>query len=723
MRGKGLKMASSSFRASVKNLIGGIMVAGVCFMPVPGWAKDKVELPPGVKVRGTIDGAIGKYTAEKVFYLAKVGLDYKVFRRRIRGLISYIERDLEDIKDKQKDYRREYESSKKELERLKAIHIKHTLRWHELIAAKNFMGEFKMVLRLSGEYKGQIDFETLQRDKTLKKIDGLNEKQIKRQNQLAILKPLSRATEKSKKEERPVIDALYVNVDGAPHFEAHLKLNEDLLKILEKSTAYYKEKAEYYASELKKTSGTFAKVVKRRTKLIAEATTAQLEFVKALGVLESNISTEVWTRWIGQTVADTAEIIIEGKTLPGMLLEAGAKAAEAIIVNGGLMAGKSFSMYDPSKLFGAYQEHGKKLEAHWNDQFGTHKPYTDELMRSMINLGEEILSRGVDAERVRREIRNQMTDMLTNQKASAKAGKGAFESLKKTLHRSQYRLMEAEIAFAQGTVGMAGKNISKSTAMGILDHQRRLAHENVEILARQVAQRRAMAESMEQGAKRTQKILKNFSPREFFKNPGRFISKKAMRKTGVGVARGLAWDALRTGFHAAGDIAAESYWITFLEKEVKVKGYLAVLRQYSLAWLALKSDRVSLTNMRVVYQMFHEESKMILQRYQSKMSGDEGLHVIRAEVIKKDDGKFVVKLKTRGGLYGLKLVLAGARNSVDLQAITKIPTYNTLTDALVQEQIDDINKILTWESKLPDGKLLSSLTKDKGKLTLRIGFL
>ncbi|MCH8208696.1 MAG: hypothetical protein IIA62_06575, partial [Nitrospinae bacterium] len=45
------------------------------------------------------------------------------------------------------------------------------------------------------------------------------------------------------------------------------------------------------------------------------------------------------------------------------------------------------------------------------------------------------------------------------------------------------------------------------------------------------------------------------------------------------------------------------------------------------------------------------------------------------------------------------------------------------TDAIVQEQIDDINKILTWEYKLPDGKLLSSLTKDKGKLTLRIGFL
>jgi hypothetical protein len=216
------------------------------------------------------------------------------------------------------------------------------------------------------------------------------------------------------------------------------------------------------------------------------------------------------------------------------------------------------------------------------------------------------------------------------------------------------------------------------------------------------------------------KALKNFSAKEFFKNPGRFFNKQTLSTGGRGVLKGAMWDGLRAGFHTLGDKVAESYWTTFLEKNVQVNGVINILKNYNKIWLSMRSDHSKNQKLHASYKMLYEESKMILQRYQSKMSGDTGLHVLKNEVIEKDGGKAKISIKTRGALYGLKAELSGDAGSAELKPEKKLPYYNTFTDAIVQEQLDDINKVMTWDFTLPAGKPLSKLTKSSGDLKLTI---
>jgi flagellar biosynthesis chaperone FliJ len=702
-------MKNSNFKSDSLIAFCASLLFAMFAMSLPAWGQDKVKVSPGSNVQGTIDSATSKYHTKKVVTLKEVSLDYTVFRRRIRGLISYIENDVKEDEIKLKDLNREYGETKKELKRLSGYYNKYAQRYNELKRTKNFKLEFEKLIVLLAKYKGDIDKGNSKRIATLNNIDALNSKLITRKNQLGVLKPLALATAKSKKEARPVIDELRLISDGSVHFEAHLELKKEIVKMLTVNTEHFKKQRDYYDKELKQTAAAFKKVEKHRNELIDEATKANEEYIVAFQDFGRNVKAEVYTRWLGQTALDITEIVVEGKTPVGMLLESSAKLAEALIVNGGL--GKSFSLYDSSALIGEYQKHGQSMEAHWNDAYSTHKPYTDEFMRTMINTGEEMLDPGA-------EFRKQLTDIITSQTKAARSSKNLLESLGSGLGLKQRTLVQAEVAYLQETLSQTARNAPNPGALSALDRERKLAREEAERFAKKVAQRQAKLKAIEEATKKTEKALKNFSSKEFFKNPSMFLNKEVMKKVGKGVGRGMVWDGLRASFHTAGDAMAESYWTTFLDKDIQVKGMVSILRNYNKIWLSMSSDQLNFKKMYKFFKMAYEQSKMILQRYQSKMSGVDGMHVIKNESIKNEDGKVTVSIKTRGALYGLKAELSGDAGSADLKPEKKLPYYNTFTDAIVQEQLDDINKVLSWDFTLPSAKPISKLTKSSGNLKL-----
>jgi hypothetical protein len=377
-------------------------------------------------------------------------------------------------------------------------------------------------------------------------------------------------------------------------------------------------------------------------------------------------------------------------------------------------------MYDPGKLVHDFEHHNVALEAHWNDAYGTIKPYKDEFLRTLINTGEEILNHPAQIDHMRRKLRNQMTEVFTNQKAAGEATKTLFNNMNKDLAKGQRSLMRAELAYAQETLLQAAKNVPNASKLSHLDIKRKIAAEEAAELAEKVAKRQARLTAIEEATEKTMKALKEFNAKEFFKNPGRFLNKQALASGGKGVIKGAMWDGLRAGFHTLGDKVAESYWTTFLEKNVQVNGVIRILKNYNKIWLSMRSDHSKNEKMHASYKMLYEESKMIQQRYQSKMSGDTGLHVLVNKSIEGEGAKAKVIIKTRGMLYGVKGELKGDAGSADLEPDKKLPYYNTFSDAIVQEQIDDIDKVNTWNLDLPAGKSISKLTKSSGNLKLTI---
>ena len=723
-------MTSLSFKAvCTKAVCTGVLL--FLTLATPAYAKPdkvKVSIPPGVHLRGSIDTATGEYKTKTAFEIVDVELNYKKYRGRLQSLVSKLENDQKTLLEELKTLETESGTVDKRVQELETTRKTRIARIHALRRNKQLGSEYKILMGFLPKMSEDLFKERNKQSKINKKKADNDTRLVWIDKNLKTLQPLSQATSKSPQNERPTVEKIQIDRGPKTYFESHLRINEDAIKLLKMSIEEYGKRAKTYDDLAKTVQKQFDGIDSVRTKQVDIATKAQKKFVAAHNTLIDNIGTETWSRFWGNIAIDTVEVYTQGKTPVGIVFELSAKAVESLWVGD---KGVTWRMYDPSALVGNYTNQARAIEAHWNDGYGL-KTIGDEAKRFTINAVEEAALRFRDVRSYRKLAREHLQPALRKVANRQFLMENQEEILRRrVLNEFSQKAFKEKFAKDLGRAAAGGfkhKGLQKELASlaSEITHHRAAMEE----LRKHVAKNAEKSAILKKVIGSHAKLLEKFSYKNLLLGnlpgvPSAGLSpdtQSGKAKMAKGVAAGMAFDALRGAYHTAGDMLAEAYWTNFLNEEMRVKGHLMDLRQTNLLWLALRSDLETYTHLSDYYEAFNAEAALLLQRYVSNKLGDEGMHVLKADIIKEGFGTVKVKITTRGSMIGHKVFLKGNLGHAELLQKEKVNSYNRITDEVIEAQIDNINTMKEWSYKLGGGKKLSDISKN-GKLTLEIQML
>lgn len=677
------------------------------------------------RIHDPYDLALELHREAEEYIISNIKMTYGPYQERIKSYLSPLEKELDRLTKEQ----------------IKKYKEKDELLFDVRVADRRIDTVQKKLDKLSNSDKNESDELTYElRDLNWEKTEA-QQKAISARNEgdeylnewyrlhkiREVIKELSSFESDKLPEARPTLDTLDVKIERGDILNSSRDVDPGVLKTLRANMNEIR--SNIYASEahIKSVKNALKWATSRRDDAVRRATEENRKVQNAYRTLSEEIEIEVHMRVGFQTLLDTAEIIVEGKSPPGMAIEALSKLGQAYFITG---MGKGVTMYNPEELFKDDQNLGK----HYLD------PYTKNLDQTgktasgntiYYTLREALVTR---REAHKASVRKAFGDAMRSARKSLrdKAAKEAhqFDFTANLIKNLSER--DEEIARALRTVAdEAGKKALKAESEEIGEM---LAQQTAKRLAR-LAASDALNESAVKLSKQIQKLTLEKAIDSGISNTLKTSVKQALKTSGANIGRGLAWDALRGGVQSAIDFRSEQIWKDYLNALFIADIVNKQMKAANIEIAKLKKDLAATEEEKTVHKILFILAKEFYARYLNDKIVDDTLHVASSS-FKDGQGTIAVVLDPERSSHGENVYLVGDLKKVKLKfsdenAVSEIfkyqyspiemAEYELIADNMMvrNDHVKDWRPDKNWVYRLPEGIRLSDISSD-GTLSIEV---
>lgn len=677
------------------------------------------------RIHDPYDLALELHREVEDYVISDIKMTYGPYQNRIKSYLPELEKELDRL-------------TKEQIKHYKA---KREFLFEVRVAERRMDTAQKKLDKLSNSDKSEIDeltyeLRALNREKTEAQQNAISSRnkgdeyldQWSRLHKIKdAMEELSSFENNKLPEMRPTLDSLDVKIESNDILHSTRDVDPEVVKNLRANIN--EVRANIYAGQMhiKSTENAIKWVTERRDDAVRRATAQNKKVQAAYNTLVDEINLEVYARVGIHTLLDTAEIVIEGKSLPGMAVEAVSKLGQAIFITG---MGKGVTMYNPEALFKKDQRNA----SHYLD------PYTKNLSQTGQSVGKttiyyalkEALTATDEARKA--AAKKAVGDALRSTRRSIqnKAAKEAYEFDFTTNLVRNLKERDAQLARAIANVTeTAEKAVIKAESEQI---QEMLAKETGKRLAR-LAASRAMNESAEHLSKKIQKMTLEGLIDNGISNSLKTSVKQALKKGGMNIGRGLAWDALRGGVQTAIDFNSEQVWKNYLNTL-----FIAdiVNRQMASANVEIAQLKVDIANTKD-FIAAHEALLILAKEFYAKYLNDkivgDTLHITSSS-FKNDQNNIIIAVDPERSSHGENVYLVGDLRKIKLEfseqnkasenfeykySPLKMAEYELIADDIMttKEGVKDWRPDTIWIYKLPSDTKLSDISSN-GRLYIQI---
>jgi hypothetical protein len=595
--------------------------------------------------------SLTRETRDKKYFIKNVEMEYGSYQRRMKTYVTALSKVGNVVS---KNIISEYTEKREKSYIIRARRIRRESLQKKLATAKNLSrNEIDAISFEIEQLEYEIDALELIILSHRQNGDNFVNKRLIYANKAEALEALGTFDKSNLPRARPVIANLKVSAGGRTVLKGTYEPDPETMTLMKKMIRDFKGFLLDSDIEIKNLERNIKWAKFRRDDEVNRASVENQKVQKAYNELADAIDIESYQRVVLNTAADVAEIVIEGKSPPGMAVEALSKLGEAYFVTG---MGKGVTMYNPEALFKDYGQGRDQITMHADDLYTQNAGdiLTGQGARSLYAAVKETMlaAKGAQSEMMREQAEAVLRESLRHGRAKLKQ-----------------ELIDADlISRLVNNLSKQDEDLAKTLAQSFDLAKRKAIINQRELIRDELAKHTARRISRTGAAHAIDASMREMS-KKILKTTVKGVLKETVKskiKAGAGsVGRGLAWDALRGGVQSAIDYQSEEQWKKFLDR-LFIAGIVNKQMIFTNREIAgYQGDLKEVSDKKAIYEYMLIVAREIYVQYLTDKIADKTIYKT-SDVFSSKDTPVDVYLDIIGSSYGEKLSLKGDMGIVEL---------------------------------------------------------